>query len=253
MTDDHDVDAEPHSLLSDGIYLHRFGCSALAGLPAFPVSSDNQMYWDAVPCSHCRPDLVATGRVDVKGSRPNRQPRILLVYVTRRGQTQKIAERVASRLRSAGASVDIRTLPGCPGPEGYDAVVVGGPVYFSRHSRGLTRYLARHADQLDGIPTGIFQVSLTSAVVDDAHTAHAAALLRNLLARTDFEPGVVGTFAGALRFSRYNRILRRVMFSIARQEKLPVHDYTDQEYTDWDGVDRFCDQMWGAIAATRAN
>lgn len=55
-----------------------------------------------------------------------------------------------------------------------------------------------------------------------------------------------GCCAGALPFSRYNRILRKLMRVVARQEGLVV-DEKDQEFTDWSQVDRFAGEVWEQV------
>ena len=50
---------------------------------------------------------------------------------------------------------------------------------------------------------------------------------------------MTATFAGALRYSRYGWLKRRLMRSIARREGGDTDTSRDHVYTDWDAVDRF--------------
>jgi len=93
--------------------------------------------------------------------------RALLVYATRHGSTREVADAVAEELRSAFAEVDLREAKTAPGPAGYDAVVVGGPMIMGWH-KDARKYLKQHKDQLTGTPFAVFvtAASLTEDGVD---------------------------------------------------------------------------------------
>lgn len=81
--------------------------------------------------------------------------RILLVCATRHGSTVEVAEAVAEELRACGDEVDQRPAAEAPGPAGYDAVVVGGPMIMGWH-RQATKYIKQHRRDLEGLPTALF-------------------------------------------------------------------------------------------------
>src|SRR3954454_4324155 len=110
--------------------------------------------------------------------------RILVVFHTSEGQTAKIADHIAAVLRELGDEVEVHDVAGAPAPEHYDGLVVGDSIHAVHHSRALTRYLRDHVAVLGGLPTALFQVSLTSANPDDEHAATAQGLVQELLDRT---------------------------------------------------------------------
>ena len=83
------------------------------------------------------------------------RPRILVVCATRHGSTAQVADAIADELRGTGADVDVRAATGAPGPEGYDAAVIGGPMIMGWH-KDARRYVQRHGERLATIPTAIF-------------------------------------------------------------------------------------------------
>jgi menaquinone-dependent protoporphyrinogen IX oxidase len=89
--------------------------------------------------------------------------RILLVYATRHDSTREVADAVARELRAGGHDVDQRPAAEAPGPEGYDAVVVGGPMIMGWH-RQATKYVVDHRDELAQVPTALF---ITAASLTD--------------------------------------------------------------------------------------
>jgi menaquinone-dependent protoporphyrinogen IX oxidase len=81
--------------------------------------------------------------------------RVLLVYATRHGSTREVADAVAEELRAAGCDVDEWPAAEAPGPAGYDAAVVGGPMIMGWHRQAM-RYLKKHRRELERLPTALF-------------------------------------------------------------------------------------------------
>ena len=81
--------------------------------------------------------------------------RVLLVCATRHGSTLEVADAVAEELRAAGHEVDQRLAAEAPGPAGYNAVVVGGPMIMGWHRRAV-RYVKKHRGALERLPTALF-------------------------------------------------------------------------------------------------
>jgi len=102
---------------------------------------------------------------DVPGAGPTTATaqRILLVCATRHGSTVEVAEAIAEELRACGDEVDLRPPAEAPGPAGYDAVVIGGPMIMGWH-RQATKYLEQHRRELEGLPTALF---VTAASLTD--------------------------------------------------------------------------------------
>lgn len=174
---------------------------------------------------------------------------VLLVHQSGEGQTTKIAERIANRMRDAGMSVTSATAEGDPDPAGSDVVVAGDSIHMGRHSRELIRWLGDHAEQLEAPRTALFQVSLTSAHGDPDHEAEAQGMVRDLLDATGFDPDLVGMFAGAIAYTRYGWVKRRLMRRIAADAGDPTDTSRDHEFTDWDAVDHFTDDVMATATA----
>ena len=177
--------------------------------------------------------------------------KILLVFHTSEGQTAKIAERVAAVLRGDAFDVEVHDVVAAPGPEAFDGVVLGDSIHTGRHSRTLTRYLEEHQGALAARPTALFQVSLTSANPDAEHTATAQKLIHDLEQRTGCDPDLVGLFAGALVYTQYGWMKRRVMRAIARKEGGDTDLTRDYEYTDWAAVDQFAHDVGRLVRSPR--
>ena len=85
------------------------------------------------------------------------------MYATRHGSTCEVADAIAEELRAAGHQVDQRPVAEAPGPAGYDAVVVGGPMIMGWH-RQAVKYVKKHRGDLERLPTALF---ITAASLTD--------------------------------------------------------------------------------------
>lgn len=176
-------------------------------------------------------------------------PRVLLVFHTAEGQTERIADRIAFRLRNEGLAVDEMPAGDAPSPVGYSGVVLGDSIHNARHSRELTRYVTENADELHHLPVALFQVSLTSATDDAAHSALAHSFVHKLLDETGLDPDIVGLFAGALAYTRYGWLKRHMMHGIAKRDFGETDQSHDVELTDWDAVEEYASDVVALIHA----
>jgi menaquinone-dependent protoporphyrinogen oxidase len=164
---------------------------------------------------------------------------VLLAFHSQEGQTARISDRIASVMTREGATVTTASTSEDPSPTGYDGIVLGDSIHLGRHSRSLRRWITHHADALDDTPVALFQVSLTSAHDDAEHHDEAHQMLQRLLDATGLDPDIVGLFAGALAYTRYGWLKRKLMTRIAESQGDDTDTTQDHEYTDWDAVEHF--------------
>lgn len=183
--------------------------------------------------------------------------RILIVYGTSYGQTQKIAGRIGERARFHGHQVTLLNAQGIRGTltlDDCDAVIIGGSVLYGRYQRALERFVSSHRIKLDRLPgTAFFSVSMAAARSTPAAQAEVKKSLDRFLQRTGWHPRSVTSFAGALVYTRYGPILRRVLRYISKRQGGDTDMTRDYEYTDWSAVDAWADKVLpgpvGRIAA----
>jgi menaquinone-dependent protoporphyrinogen oxidase len=157
--------------------------------------------------------------------------RILVLYASVEGQTARIAARLAEDLRGKGHSVALDEARDGVDPAAYDAVVVGASVHYGRYPARLRRFARSHAWALETRYSAFFSVSLSGS------EQHAAGFLRQV----GWRPALVASFVGALRYSRYGWLKRRLVQAFARMGGHSTDATRDHEYTDWRAVDRFAE------------
>jgi menaquinone-dependent protoporphyrinogen oxidase len=154
-------------------------------------------------------------------------PDALVLYASVEGHTARIAERIASRLRSYGHRVDVAPVGTDLRLSDYAGVIVGASVHYGRHPAWLARRLRGHG--LRGLKGAFFSVSL------GAKDRYAAKFLR----RAGWTPDLVAVFAGALPYSKYGPVKRLIMRAFAAFAGHDTDASSDYDYTDWKAVDRF--------------
>ncbi|MFA5912808.1 MAG: flavodoxin domain-containing protein [Burkholderiales bacterium] len=167
--------------------------------------------------------------------------RILLLYASTEGQTALIAERIAHVLREKAHSVEL--LPGDADPSrldpaAYDGVMIGASIHYGHHPAYLRGLVRRIGGALAARPNAFFSVSL-SAGGPRPTPAAAQRYIDKFLRRTGWQPHLIASFAGAVKYSVYGPIKRRVMIVFVGLGGGETDTSRDYEYTDWAAVERF--------------
>ena len=174
-------------------------------------------------------------------------PKILILYATTEGQTGRIAQKMAQALRAKGhaaeaVAIDLRArdidLANC------DGVIVGASIHYGRHPRRLYSMVRSHRAGLESRPNAFFSVSL-SAGGPGAKPAAAKRYVDAFLRSVRWRPQQTATFAGAIRYSMYGALKRRLMILFVGLAGGDTDTSRDYEYTDWSAVEAFA----GAFAA----
>ena len=165
--------------------------------------------------------------------------RILIVYSTYDGQTERIARRMGDGLAKSGHQVVVRPIENAPGAlEDCDAVLVGGAVRYGNHSKVLVKWVRAHREALAARWNAFFSVCM-SAGGPGARPLTAQSYLDKFEEHTGWKPRTAKSFAGRCVYSRYNVVIRLLMKLIMKMAGGETDTSRDYEYTDWNEVDRF--------------
>jgi menaquinone-dependent protoporphyrinogen oxidase len=130
---------------------------------------------------------------------------VLIVYGTTEGQTQKIAEWTATRIRERGHQaelLDSAALESDLDLETYDAFIIAESVHQECHQEALTDFVFAHHEMLDAKPSAFVSVSL-SAVLEGAEM-EAQKYVDDFVSVTKWRPRRALLLGGALLFSEYD-------------------------------------------------
>jgi len=186
---------------------------------------------------------------------------VLILYATRQGQTRSIADHLAGEMRARGVPADLVDAAHLPlrfSLDTHAAAVLCASVHFGRHEKEMIQFVKRHRDFLQKMPSAFVSVSLSQAGVQDPtwtpeRRAQAAAdtsrIIQQFITETGWQPEHVQAAAGALRYSRYNWLLRFAMKRIARRAGSPTDTSRDYEFTDWTALDHLVAEVVGDVLA----
>lgn len=172
--------------------------------------------------------------------------RILLVYGTSYGHTERIARHMATMLQLGGAVVDVRSGDRHDDridPRQYDAVMIGASVIFGRHQPYIERFILSHRAWLRSVPSAFFSVSGAAGGTDPSERAEAQRQVDRFLVHAGWRPTRVATIAGEVAYTRYSWPLRMMMKLISARVGRPTDTSRDHEMTDWPRVERFATEF----------
>ena len=163
--------------------------------------------------------------------------KVLLVYETVEGQTQKIADFVAKQIRSVGQKVQLFNTNGkleTLSFDGIDRVVLAAPVHERRHPKGFEAFISANLSELKVRQTLLISVSLKAAFPESVEEAQD--YLTEMEMRTGFEPSKEVLVAGAVRADSYGYYESQVIKNVALAGR--NIELTDgiREFTDWDAL-----------------
>jgi menaquinone-dependent protoporphyrinogen oxidase len=180
--------------------------------------------------------------------------RIAIVYGTRQGQTARIVNSITATLEAAGNEVDAFNLKDSRADalDGYDAAIVAASVHVGSYEPEVRRWVHRHCAELAARPNAFVSVSLSAANSDAASIAEMDAVIDKFRAKTGWTPDRVIRFAGALVYSKYNWLVKRMMRNIVRKKENGQYtDMTrDYDLTNFAAVRDFAFDFGDALRTT---
>lgn len=183
-------------------------------------------------------------------------PKILIAFVTRDGHTRKIARRMAAAMDEDDVGVEavVSGLDRVPDPldvEGFDGVVLAGPVRFGRHPREMRRYAADNRDALERLPAAFVSVSGAAGSADPEGLDEAEGYVQRFIERTGWTPDRTSCVGGAMAYTKYSPLVRLVVKAASARAGGPVDTSRDHEFTDWKAVDGFAREFATVVRESR--
>jgi menaquinone-dependent protoporphyrinogen oxidase len=146
--------------------------------------------------------------------------RILVAYASKKGSTTEIAQAIGKELEASGHVVDVAEMGTVTSLTGYNAVVIGGPMYVGK-IEGMEKFVKRHSAELARVPVAGFVVCLAAAAKDPEGMAWAEKALHAAL--DPLRPVAETIFAGRLDPSKLSWLQKWM----TEKAKSPVGDFRD--------------------------
>ena len=172
----------------------------------------------------------------------------LLLYSGVYGHTRRVSERMKTTLEGRGHEVSLVPVAEGADPAAFDAVLIGAAIRNGKHNRAVLDFIDRHKATLDAKPSGFFSINLV-ARKPHKNTPETNPYTKAFVAKSPWQPKLLGVFGGDLDYQRYSAFDRNVIRFIMWLTKGPTDPSTKAEYTDWDEVDRFAERFAQLAAA----
>ena len=165
---------------------------------------------------------------------------MLFYYATRDGQSRRIAERIAERLRERGIAATpedlVAAVPSAAEVLRAPLLVLVAAIRYGRHLPEANRLLEMYGRLSTRPPLVFASVNLT-ARKPGKNTPEGNAYLRKAIARYRLAPALAAAIAGRLDYSLYRWFDRQMIRFIMLLTGGPTDLQARVEYTDWNGVD----------------
>ena len=177
--------------------------------------------------------------------------RVLILFATKEGQTQKVATRIFEHFENAGVIGHLVNAADSSAVkqidlDSFDLLVFGASMHAGGLERELVDFVNTNAHQIEKQARSFFLVLLSAATRDSALKDESLADARLKMQRqlsVQFDDTEM--IAGALAYSKYSFPLKWVMRRIAAKAGEGTDMSHDYEYTDWLQVERYANRLIG--------
>jgi menaquinone-dependent protoporphyrinogen oxidase len=169
----------------------------------------------------------------------------LVVYASKHGATEGIAERIAETLRAAGCQAEARSVQAAGDLTGYDAFVIGSALYMFHWMKAATKFVRRNRAVLASRPLWLFSSGPVGTETTDKEGRDLRAVsgpkeLPELLQALD--PRDHHVFYGAADRSKLGRGL---------VERMSAKWLPEGDFRDWQEVDAWAAAIADELAQAR--
>lgn len=171
--------------------------------------------------------------------------KILYLYASREGQTQRICECMAQEARRNQHEAELmpfddarveRALAQC------EHVVLGASVHYGHLPKAFYHFIRAKQTVLESKKNGFFCVNLTARKAGK-DTPDGSAYMQKFLRISTWRPQKLTVFAGALLYTHYTWYDKMMIRFIMYITGGPTDTRTNVEFTDWEKV-RQCGRDW---------
>jgi menaquinone-dependent protoporphyrinogen oxidase len=165
--------------------------------------------------------------------------KVLVAYATGHGATAEIGQFIRNALREKGLEVVAENAADVNSIAGYDAFVIGSPIYANMWRTEFSQFLGRFADTLKSKPTFMFISCIRVLEADGPAYVQKEYLYRPMLTKAGIEE--VEVFGGKLDLKTTNFDERWALAARWDSETLP--DMRNGDFRDWNAIRAWSDRI----------
>lgn len=173
-------------------------------------------------------------------------PNTLIVFSTVDGHTLKICQRIQRVLEDRAHKVTLVAVEEALRMDcsTFDKIVLGASIRYGKHSPLVYEFVGKNREQLARTASAFFSVSVV-ARKPGKNTPAGNQYFRKFKRLSKWSPPIAATFAGKIDYPRYHLLDRLVIQFIMLITRGPTDPKSVVEFTDWNAVDAFAEQVSG--------
>ena len=168
----------------------------------------------------------------------------LIIYSTVDGHTKKISNYIAEKLEGNTVSTTVCNISsvGSINLSDFDNVIVGASIRYGKYRKQLYDFLKINLDFLNDTKSAFFSVNVV-ARKEQKNTPETNPYTKNLFKKIQWQPILIGVFAGKVNYPHYNFVNKMIIKFIMFITKGPTNTSQVYEFTNWELVDDFIDEF----------
>ena len=168
--------------------------------------------------------------------------KILIVYSSVHGQTRKICAYLEDKLVALGNQVKAVSISDAIDLADFDKVIIGASIRHGKHNPAVYDFIEANQTQLEQKPSSFFSVNLV-ARKPLKNTAATNPYMQAFVEKSPWLPVLLEVFGGNLNYPSYGIVDRSIIRFIMWMTKGPTEADTNIEYTNWQKVDAYADNV----------
>ncbi|SBS30722.1 Protoporphyrinogen IX dehydrogenase [menaquinone] [Marinomonas spartinae] len=168
----------------------------------------------------------------------------LILYSSVDGHTLKICDTIARHLEQQGHRAHLIAIEQATTEMliQYGKIVIGASIRYGKHRKNLIEFIRSNKAILDDKTCCFFSVNLVARKADK-NTPETNPYLQKLLQKLDWQPSLLSVFAGKVDYQKYAFFDRIMIQLIMWMTKGPTDINSVIDYTDWQAVGTFSQQI----------
>jgi len=169
--------------------------------------------------------------------------RILILYSTVDGHTQKICERISDLLviKNIVEVINVNNADQINLTR-YDFIIVGASIRYGKYRRNLIQFINKNIIFLERSKTAFFSVNIV-ARKDEKNSITTNPYIKIFHKATNWNPDIISVFAGKLEYPKYNFFNKLIIRFIMWITNGPTNPSSIIEFTNWDKVKKFASDI----------
>ena len=167
----------------------------------------------------------------------------LIIYSSTDGQTKKICEKILDHLKNK-ISFDLVSIDKALDLnfENYEKIVIGASIRYGKYDSKIFKLINKNLSLLENKQSSFFSVNVV-ARKQEKNTPETNPYIKKFYFGSKWKPKKIEVFAGKVDYPNYNFINKIIIKFIMYVTKGPTDTSQSYEFTDWDKVVRFANEI----------